>query len=107
MMSSDGVVLGYVSDVKRLGEAMKLLSSSCVLALTWLKDTIDFLTENGMPEDHPCGLRFKSSIELLQELQMAEARAYLRGESLYTSMENLETDFERILEEEEVKSTLT
>uniref|UniRef100_A0A1J3DTP8 Uncharacterized protein n=1 Tax=Noccaea caerulescens TaxID=107243 RepID=A0A1J3DTP8_NOCCA len=54
--------------------------------------------------DRPCGLRFKTSIELLQELEMAEARAYLRGESLYTAMENLETEFERILEEEEVFS---
>lgn len=100
LMSSDGV-LGYVSDVKRLGEAMKLLSSSCVLALNWLEDTIEFLTENGMPEDHPCGLRFKTSIELLRELQMTEARAYRKGGSLYTALKNLETEFGRILEEEE------
>uniref|UniRef100_A0A1J3FLY2 Exocyst subunit Exo70 family protein n=1 Tax=Noccaea caerulescens TaxID=107243 RepID=A0A1J3FLY2_NOCCA len=32
---------------------------------------------------------------------MAEARAYLRGGSLYTALENLQTEFERILEEEE------
>ncbi|KAH0926001.1 hypothetical protein HID58_018257 [Brassica napus] len=97
-------VLGYVSDVKRLGEALKLLSSSCVLALTWLEETIQFLSENGMPEDHPCGLRFKTSIKLLKELQMTEARAYLSGGSLCTALENLETEFERILEEEEVLS---
>ncbi|KAL0696708.1 hypothetical protein Bca4012_063888 [Brassica carinata] len=97
-------VLGYVSDVKRLGEALKLLTSSCVLALNWLEQTIKFLTENGMPEDHPCGLRFKTSIELLRELQMAEARAYLRGGSLHTALENLETELELILHEEEVLS---
>ncbi|VVB00544.1 unnamed protein product [Arabis nemorensis] len=93
-------VLGYVADVKRLEEVMKLLSSSCVLALNWLEDTIEFLTENGMPEDHPCGLRFKTSIELLRELQMTEARAYLKGGSLYTALKNLEREFERILEDD-------
>ncbi|CAF2081348.1 hypothetical protein BRARA_F00240 [Brassica rapa] len=97
-------VLGYVSDVKRLGEALKLLTSSCVLALNWLEDTTKFLSENGMPEDHPCGLRFKTSLELLRELQMTEARAYLRGGSLYTALENLEIELEMILEEEEVLS---
>ncbi|CAH8295934.1 unnamed protein product [Eruca vesicaria subsp. sativa] len=97
-------VLGYVSDVKRLGEALKLLSSSCVLALTWLEDTIQFLSQNGMPKDHPCRLRFKTSIELLRELQMTEARAHLSGGSLCTAFQNLETEFERILEEEEVLS---
>ncbi|KAJ4896654.1 exocyst subunit exo70 family protein G2 [Raphanus sativus] len=103
-LTSCDEVLGYVSDVKRLGEAMKLLSSSCVLALNWLEDTIQFLSENGMPEDHPCGLRFKTSIELLRELKMTEARAYLKGGSICTALENLETEFERILEEEEVLS---
>ncbi|CAH8255306.1 unnamed protein product [Arabidopsis lyrata] len=103
LVSSDGV-LGYVSDVKRLGEVMKLLSSSCVLALNWLEDTIEFLTEKGMPEDHPCGLRFKTSIELLRELQMTEPRAYLKGGILYTALKNLETEFKRILKEEQVLS---
>ncbi|KAF8047787.1 hypothetical protein N665_2828s0001 [Sinapis alba] len=93
-------VLGYVSDVNRLGEALKLLSSTCVLALNWLEDTIQFLSENGMPEDHPCSLRFKTSIKLLRELQMTEARAYLSGGSLCTALENLETEFKRILEDE-------
>ncbi|CAH8302817.1 unnamed protein product [Eruca vesicaria subsp. sativa] len=97
-------VLGYVSDVKLLAEALKLLSSSCVLALTWLEDTIQFLSQNGMPKDHPCGLRFKTSIEILRELQMTEARAHLSGGSLCTEFQNLETEFERILEEEEVLS---
>jgi len=103
LVSSDGV-LGYVSDVKRLGEAMKLLSSSCVLALNWLEDTIEYLTEKGMPEDHPCGLRFKTSIELLRELQMTESRAYLKGGILYTALKNLETEFKRILQEKPVFS---
>ncbi|ESQ30302.1 hypothetical protein EUTSA_v10012056mg [Eutrema salsugineum] len=94
---SSNEVLGYVSDVKRLGEAVSFLSSSCVLALHWLEDTIDFLTENGMPEDHPCGLRFKTWIEHVQELQRTEARAYLRGGSLFTALEYLETEFKRIL----------
>ncbi|CAH8357655.1 unnamed protein product [Eruca vesicaria subsp. sativa] len=97
-------VLGYVSDVKRLGEALKLLSSSCVLALNWLEETTKFLSENGMPEDHPCSLRFKTSIKLLQELKMTEASAYLRGGSLHTALENLETELEMILEEEEALS---
>ncbi|KAG7594869.1 Cullin repeat-like-containing domain superfamily [Arabidopsis thaliana x Arabidopsis arenosa] len=101
---SSSEVLGYVSDVKRLGEAMKLLSSSCVLALNWLEDTIEYLTEKGMPEDHPCGLRFKTSIELLRELQMTEPRAYLKGGILYTALKNLETEFKRILKEEQVLS---
>ncbi|XP_010479655.1 PREDICTED: exocyst complex component EXO70A1-like isoform X1 [Camelina sativa] len=103
LMSSDEV-LGYVSEVKRLGEAMKLLSSSCVLALNWLEETIEYLTEKGMPEDHPCGLRFKTSIELLRELQMTEPRAYLKGGILYTALKNLRTEFKRILEEEQVLS---
>ncbi|KAF8101045.1 hypothetical protein N665_0211s0034 [Sinapis alba] len=97
---SSNEVLGYVSDVKRLGEALELLTSSCVLALNWLEESIKFLSENGMPEDHPCGLRFKTSIELLRELQKTEASAYLRGGSLYTALENLETELELILEEE-------
>ncbi|CAN8288278.1 unnamed protein product [Cochlearia groenlandica] len=93
-------VLGYVSDVKRLEEAMRLLSNTCVLALTWLQDTIEFLSENGMPKDHPCALRFTASLELLRELRMAEDRAYLKGGSLCTALENLETEFALILEEE-------
>ncbi|CDY55664.1 BnaC06g04710D [Brassica napus] len=97
-------VLGYVSDVKCLGEALKLLTSSCVLALNWLEETTKFLSENGMPEDHPCGLRFRTSIKLLKELQMTEARAYRRGGSLHTALESLETELEMILEEEEVLS---
>ncbi|KAJ4917779.1 exocyst subunit exo70 family protein G2 [Raphanus sativus] len=97
-------VLGYVSDVKRLGEALKLLSSSCVLALNWLEESIKCLSENGMPEDHPFGLRLKTSTELLRELQMTEARAYLRGGSLHTALENLETELELILHENEVLS---
>ncbi|KAJ0242222.1 Exocyst subunit Exo70 family protein [Hirschfeldia incana] len=101
---SSNEVLGYVSDVKRLGEALKLLTSSCVLSLNWLEETIKFLTENGMPEDHPCGLRFKTSIKLLRDLKMTEASAYLRGGSLHTALENLETELEQILEEEEVLS---
>ncbi|XP_010501961.1 PREDICTED: uncharacterized protein LOC104779302 [Camelina sativa] len=103
LMSSDEV-LGYVSEVKRLGEAMKLLSSSCVLALNWLEETIEYLTEKGMPQDHPCGLRFKTSIGLLRELQMTEPRAYLKGGILYTALKNLRTEFKRILEEEQVLS---
>ncbi|KFK35832.1 hypothetical protein AALP_AA4G042900 [Arabis alpina] len=103
LASSIGV-LDYVSDVKRLEEVMKLLSSSCVLAVTWLDDTIEFLIENGMPKDHPCGLRFKNKIVLLRELQKTEARAYRKGGSLYTALKNLEREFEQILEEEEVLS---
>lgn len=103
-LMSSNEVLSYVSDVKRLGEVMKFLSSSCVLALNWLEDTIEYLTEKGMPDDHPCGLRFKTSIELLRELQMTESRAYLKGGILYTGLKNLQKEFKRILEEEQVLS---
>ncbi|XP_010550815.1 PREDICTED: exocyst complex component EXO70A1 [Tarenaya hassleriana] len=93
-------LLSYISDVKYLGESMRFLSESCLLAVNWLEETIEFLIENGMPEDHPCLLQFRKPIKRLRKLQRIEANARCSRGILAMSFENLEMEFERILKDE-------
>lgn len=86
----------YVSDTKKLEEALKLLADNCRLAVGWLKSVSEFLDDKAITNDLYL-LNIKKSLRILQELQAIGEGACLDGGLLSTAFDKLETAFHRLL----------
>ncbi|TKY64681.1 Exocyst complex component EXO70A1 [Spatholobus suberectus] len=82
----------YVSDTKKLEEALKLLTDNCRLAVGWLKDVFEKAITNELYL-----LNVKKSLRILQEFQAREEGARLDGGLLSTAFDKLELEFHRLL----------
>ncbi|KAJ1405869.1 Exocyst complex component Exo70 [Sesbania bispinosa] len=85
----------YVSDTKKLEEALKLLTDNCNLALGWLQGIFEFFQDKAITNEH-CLLNVRKSLRILQELKAMED-AHLDGGLLSSAFDKLEIEFHRLL----------
>ncbi|XP_027939851.1 exocyst complex component EXO70A1 [Vigna unguiculata] len=86
----------YVSDTKKLEEALKLLTDNCRLAVGWLKDIYELFQDKAITNEL-CVLKVKKYLRILQELQVKEEGARLDEGLLSTAFDKLELEFHRLL----------
>lgn len=86
----------YVSDTKKLEEALKLLTDNCRLAAGWLHVVLEFLQDTAITNELYL-LKVKKSLRILQELQVMEEDARLDGGLLSAAFDKLEIEFRRLL----------
>ncbi|KAJ7962694.1 Exocyst subunit Exo70 family protein [Quillaja saponaria] len=91
----------YLSDTKRLEEALKFLADNCRLAIQWLEGIIEFL-EVKANTNELYKLNVNKSLRILQQLQGMEEHARLDGGILSTAFEKLETEFRQLLTQNSV-----
>ncbi|KAL9316533.1 hypothetical protein ACSQ67_017534 [Phaseolus vulgaris] len=92
--SSD--IYTYVSDTKKLEEALKLLTDNCRLAVGWSKDVFEFLQDKAVTNELYL-LKVRKSLRILQELQVKEEGARLGEGLLSIAFDKLELEFHRLL----------
>ncbi|KAI4355892.1 hypothetical protein L6164_004620 [Bauhinia variegata] len=92
--SSD--LYAYISDTKKLEEALVLLSDNCRLSLGWLQDIVEFLQDKAIINELYTSSAGKS-LKILQELQAMKEGARLDGGLLSAAFEKLEIEFRRLL----------
>ncbi|KAL8493153.1 hypothetical protein ACS0TY_024388 [Phlomoides rotata] len=83
----------YLADIKRLLQALKLLSETCRLVITWLEDVVRILKNNAA--DHHLA-RVLKVVQLLVELQSFSNPG--DGGVLYCAFNNLESEYKRRIE---------
>ncbi|MED6162222.1 hypothetical protein PIB30_068357 [Stylosanthes scabra] len=86
----------YVSDAKKLEEALKLLTDNCTLAIGWLQGVLDFLQDKAITNELYL-FQVKKSLRILRELQAVEEVARIDGGFLSAALDKLETEFRRLL----------
>ncbi|WJX42700.1 hypothetical protein P8452_29901 [Trifolium repens] len=90
----------YVSNTKKLEEALKLLTDNCKLATSWLKSVFKFLqNKTTINTNEVYLLNIKKSLRILQELQAIEDDARLDGGILSIALDKLEIAFHKLLME--------
>jgi exocyst complex protein 7 len=90
----------YVSNTKKLEEALKLLTDNCKLATSWLKSVFKFLqNKTTISTNEVYLLNIKKSLRILQELQAIEDDARLDGGILSIALDKLEIAFHKLLME--------
>ncbi|KAF6161778.1 hypothetical protein GIB67_013855 [Kingdonia uniflora] len=94
-------LLGYLSVLKRLEEALRFLADNCGLAIQWLEDIVEYLDDNSVADERYLS-NLKKSLKILGELQSDEERARLDGGLLYAALDKLEGEFRRLLTENSV-----
>ncbi|KAK1323998.1 hypothetical protein QJS10_CPA02g01542 [Acorus calamus] len=98
---------GYLSVLKRLEEALRFLSDNCGLAVQWLDDIVEYLEENSVA-DARFVAELKKSLNLLHESRASEdAQSCVDGGLLIASLERLESEFRRLLEENSVPLSMS
>ncbi|KAK1316344.1 hypothetical protein QJS10_CPA05g02392 [Acorus calamus] len=98
---------GYLSVLKRLEEALRFLSDNCGLAVHWLDDIVEYLEENSVADARYVA-ELKRSLKVLHESQASEdAQSRLDGGLLIASLERLESEFHRLLEENSVPLSMS
>ncbi|CAK9149341.1 unnamed protein product [Ilex paraguariensis] len=91
-------LFGYLSNVKRLEEALKFLTDNCQLVILWLEDVEQFLEDKAVSEDWYI-LNVKKSLRILQELKATEEHSRFNGGLLNSTFNKLENEFRRLLAE--------
>ncbi|XP_061355964.1 exocyst complex component EXO70A1-like [Gastrolobium bilobum] len=86
----------YVTNTKKLEEALKLLTDNCRLAIGWLQGVFEFSQDKAITNEVYL-LNVKRCLRILQELQVMEKRARLDGGLLSASFDKLEMVFHRLL----------
>ncbi|OIW19214.1 hypothetical protein TanjilG_20339 [Lupinus angustifolius] len=86
----------YVSDAKKLEEALKLLADNCRLAAGWLHVVFEFLQDTAIADELYL-LNINRYLRILQELQDMEEGARLDGGFLSVAFDKLEIQFHRLL----------
>ncbi|XLR52271.1 hypothetical protein HN51_003001 [Arachis hypogaea] len=84
------------NDAKKLEEALKLLTDNCTLAIGWLQGVLDFLQDKAITNEFYL-FQVKKSLRILQELQAVEEGVRINGGFLSAALDNLETEFQRLL----------
>lgn len=90
-------LLGYLSVLKRLEEALRFLGDNCGMAIQWLDDIVDYLEDNKVADVRYTSKLKKCLHELLQ--QQNEEKGHLDGGLLGASLDRLENEFRRLLTE--------
>ncbi|XP_020582105.1 exocyst complex component EXO70A1 [Phalaenopsis equestris] len=81
----------YLSLLQRLEEALRFLSDNCSLAVQWLDDIVDYLSDHLLADSRFISL-LKSSLESLKS-----SSAPLDGGLLIAALDRLEGEFRRLL----------
>ncbi|KAG0479457.1 hypothetical protein HPP92_010315 [Vanilla planifolia] len=81
----------YLSLLQRLEEALRFLSENCGLAIQWLEDIVDYLSDHCLADSRFLAL-LKSSLESLKSSSVP-----LDGGLLLAALDKLETEFRRLL----------
>ncbi|KAK9726804.1 hypothetical protein RND81_05G238200 [Saponaria officinalis] len=95
---TDSDIVGYLSRVKQLEEALRFLSANCGLAVQWMEDIVRLLDEDVMADDMYV-LNLKRSLRILKELKVMEVRGRLSGGLLNDSFNMIEIEFRRLVKE--------
>ncbi|KAL9228449.1 hypothetical protein vseg_004032 [Gypsophila vaccaria] len=94
----NGDIVGYISQLKQLEEALRFLSANCGLAVQWMEDIVKLLDEDVVADDRYV-LNLRRSLRILKELKAMEVRAQLSGGLLNDSFNTIEIEFRRLLKE--------
>lgn len=86
----------YVSNTKKLEEALKLLADNCRLEVGWLNGVLELLQDKAITNELFL-VNIKKSLRILQELQAIEEGARLNGGLLSIACDKLEIVFHRLL----------
>ncbi|KAL9237305.1 hypothetical protein vseg_011872 [Gypsophila vaccaria] len=92
---------GYLAVLKRLEEALQFLGDNCGLAIQWLEDIVEYLSDNVLADErYLAGL--KTFLKGLREIQENGEKGCLDGGLLEASLDKLEGEFLRLLAENSV-----
>lgn len=83
----------YLSLLQRLEEALRFLSDNCNLAVQWLDDIVDYLSDHSLADSRFVSL-LKSSLQSLKS-----SSAPLDGGLLVAALDRLEGEFRRLLDD--------
>ncbi|KAL0378220.1 UNVERIFIED_CONTAM: hypothetical protein Sradi_3127500 [Sesamum radiatum] len=87
----------YLTNIKRLQDALKLLADNCRLVILWLEDVMQFIKDNGVVADDWYFLRVSKLLKLLVELQ-GKGESYRQdGGVLASAFDNLENEYRSLL----------
>ncbi|CAL0308789.1 unnamed protein product [Lupinus luteus] len=86
----------YVSDTKKLEEALKFIADNCRLAAGWLHVVFEFLQGTAIASELYL-LNVSRYLRILQEMQALEVGARLDGGFLSVAFDKLEIEFHRLL----------
>lgn len=89
----------YISNTKKLEEALKLLTDNCRLAVGWLKGIFELLQDKDVITNinELYLLNVKKSLTILLELQAMEEGSRHEGGFLGAAFDKLENEFKRLL----------
>ncbi|XP_020232292.1 exocyst complex component EXO70A1 [Cajanus cajan] len=96
----------YISNTKKLEEALKLLTDNSRLVLGWLHGVFEFLLDKTITNER-CVLNVRKSLRILQELKVMEEGARGDGGLLTSAFDRLETEFHRLLMENTLPDSVT
>lgn len=98
LSESHSDIFSYLVVLKRLEEAMKFLADNCRFAIQWLEGIAEAL-EGNVAVTHRYNCSVKKSFRILLELQAYEASSRLNGGLLFEVLNNLESEFNRLVTE--------
>ncbi|KAF5726812.1 exocyst subunit EXO70 family protein [Tripterygium wilfordii] len=88
----------YLDVVQQIEGALRFLTDNCRLAIQWLQGILEFLECNAIANNHFI-LTVKKSLEILEELEMAEEHAHLEDGILFDAFDKLVLEFKKLLTE--------
>ncbi|KAK4393751.1 Exocyst complex component EXO70E2 [Sesamum angolense] len=87
----------YLTNIKRLQDALKLLADNCRLVILWLEDVMQFIKDNGVVADDWYFLRVSKLLKVLVELQGKGESFRQDGGVLASAFDNLENEYRGLL----------
>ncbi|XP_022844927.1 exocyst complex component EXO70A1-like [Olea europaea var. sylvestris] len=91
----DSDLFAYIATVKRLEDALKLLTDNSELVILWLEDLVQFLKNIEVSDDHWYLINMSKALDILWELHSMGQN----GKVLLAALENLENEYRHILTE--------
>ncbi|CAI9757590.1 unnamed protein product [Fraxinus pennsylvanica] len=91
----DSDLFTYIATVKRLEDALKLLTDNSELVILWLDDLVQFLKNSDVSDDHWYLMNVLKALDILWELHSMGQN----GEVLQAALDNLENEYRHILTE--------
>ncbi|KAK4413686.1 hypothetical protein Salat_2781400 [Sesamum alatum] len=87
----------YLTNIKRLQEALKLLADNCRLVILWLEDVMQFIKDNAVVADDWYFRRVSKLLKVLVELQGKGESFRQDGGVLSSAFDNLENEYRSLL----------
>ncbi|XP_051151251.1 exocyst complex component EXO70A1-like [Andrographis paniculata] len=94
-------LLGYLSVLKRLEEALRFLGDNCGMAIQWLGDIVEYLDDHRVA-DKAFISSLKKALANLRELEAGDEKGRLDGGLLEAALDRLQNEFRRLLVENTV-----